>query len=903
VITINTKQRFYLIVGLLVFIFCIGYLELAVFIRELSFGAEKVQKAAYIEKDVQKIQQDFWKLRFWEQALQTQSHDNAAQKFGETILQIRQQLRNFNANPFDEIFAGKTEPVNEILKRYENAFNKLVQLETDQRLNQTQIESIFQVLSSTILVSNDYSLLKPLFNLDRFLSRYLRNKTNAEHQALRMVFIFFKKKLKNSDITNERINSYIQKFENLIDSHVRLEKEVHVIHKQFDDFSIELMNSFYDISQIAENIGRQSIENGSHLQKNIYRWMIISVCVSALILLFIIDITAKKVIKPIRMLWSVVMKVQSGDENARFKSKSKDEIAQLGFALNTMLDTINKHRHRLEEIVNERTAELTAINNKMSLEIVQRKKAQEIADKMAIEAEIANKAKSAFLANMSHEIRTPMNAVINMTDLVLETQLTKRQREFLTIIKTSGKGLLGIINDILDLSKIESGKMELEKAEFNLQDSFNSIADMFREKCAQKKLELIINIASNIPPFLIGDPLRLKQVIVNLTNNAIKFTETGEIFIQVMLVNQVKDDVRLAISIKDTGIGISQKSLEKLFAPFSQADNSTTRKYGGTGLGLVICKQIVEMMNGKIWVESTEGRGSIFSFTVTLNKSSIDNDVLEISKIIKNKRALIIDNNLNALTTIDEILQKLGLMTEKANSGREGINILKRSHIIENPFHLILLDTDMPDQNGLDTIKKIKNFSELKSIPVIVMGDLTSEKLYKNFSSAYIAKPIMTKSLVATLEDIFCKKNKPEKSISQDETSVSKRDFSKYSILIVEDNIFNLHVAIEILKQASFTDIGTADNGKKAIEALNLKSYDLILMDIQMPEMDGFQAARLIRKQDAWKDIPIIAMTANALKGDREACLDSGMNDYIAKPINRKEFINKLEQWVLKISL
>ena len=902
-ITINTKQRFYLIVGLLVFIFCIGYLELAVFIRELSFGAEKVQKAAYIEKDVQKIQQDFWKLRFWEQALQTQSHDNAAQKFGETILQIRQQLRNFNANPFDEIFAGKTEPVNEILKRYENAFNKLVQLETDQRLNQTQIESIFQVLSSTILVSNDYSLLKPLFNLDRFLSRYLRNKTNAEHQALRMVFIFFKKKLKNSDITNERINSYIQKFENLIDSHVRLEKEVHVIHKQFDDFSIELMNSFYDISQIAENIGRQSIENGSHLQKNIYRWMIISVCVSALILLFIIDITAKKVIKPIRMLWSVVMKVQSGDENARFKSKSKDEIAQLGFALNTMLDTINKHRHRLEEIVNERTAELTAINNKMSLEIVQRKKAQEIADKMAIEAEIANKAKSAFLANMSHEIRTPMNAVINMTDLVLETQLTKRQREFLTIIKTSGKGLLGIINDILDLSKIESGKMELEKAEFNLQDSFNSIADMFREKCAQKKLELIINIASNIPPFLIGDPLRLKQVIVNLTNNAIKFTETGEIFIQVMLVNQVKDDVRLAISIKDTGIGISQKSLEKLFAPFSQADNSTTRKYGGTGLGLVICKQIVEMMNGKIWVESTEGRGSIFSFTVTLNKSSIDNDVLEISKIIKNKRALIIDNNLNALTTIDEILQKLGLMTEKANSGREGINILKRSHIIENPFHLILLDTDMPDQNGLDTIKKIKNFSELKSIPVIVMGDLTSEKLYKNFSSAYIAKPIMTKSLVATLEDIFCKKNKPEKSISQDETSVSKRDFSKYSILIVEDNIFNLHVAIEILKQASFTDIGTADNGKKAIEALNLKSYDLILMDIQMPEMDGFQAARLIRKQDAWKDIPIIAMTANALKGDREACLDSGMNDYIAKPINRKEFINKLEQWVLKISL
>ncbi|KPA18453.1 multi-sensor hybrid histidine kinase [Candidatus Magnetomorum sp. HK-1] len=771
-ISISTKQRFYLIVGLLILIFCIGYIELAVFISELSFGAEKVQKAAYIEKDVQQIKQDFWKLRFWERAIQTKSHAKADQQFGETIRQIRQQLINFSASPFDERFTGKTEPVNEILTRYENAFNKLVQLKTDQRLSQTQIESNFQVLSSTILISNDFSLLKPLLNLDRFLDRYIQNKTSSEYKALRMVFIFFEKKLKHSEIMNERINSYIKKLDNLIENHFDLEKKIHVINQQFDDFSLELMNSFNEISQTAENIGRQSIENGSHLQKNIFYWMIISVFVSALILLFIIDIIARKVIKPIRMLWEVVMKVQSGDEHARYRSNSKDEIAHLGFALNSMLDTINNHRHRLEEIVNERTSELTETNHQMRQEIEQRKKAQELANQMALEAEIANKAKSAFLANMSHEIRTPMNAVINMTDFVLETQLTKRQREFLSIIKSSGKGLLGIINDILDLSKIESGKMELEKTEFNLQDSFDFIADMFRDKCEQKKLKLIISIGSNVPKHLIGDPLRLKQVIVNLTNNAIKFTDNGEICIQVKLLNQINNDIRLKISVKDTGIGIPQNSLEKLFAPFTQADNSTTRKYGGTGLGLTICKQIVEMMDGKIWAESTEGKGSIFSFTTTFNKASDKKETLQIP--IKNKHS------------------KMTLSVDK---------------------------------------------------------------------------------------------------------QASEQNFDNYSILLVEDNIFNRHVALEILKQGTFTNVDTADNGKKAIESLELKLYDLILMDIQMPEMDGFQATRYIRKQPAWKDIPIIAMTANALKGDRKACIDAGMNDYITKPINRKEFIKKLKQW------
>ena len=890
---VSTKQRFYLIVGLLVLIFCVGYIELAIFIKELSTGAEKVQKAAYIEKDIQKIKQDFWKLRFWERAVQTQSHDEAEKQFGTTIQQIREQLDNFNAKPFDQEFDGKTEPVIDVLSRYEKAFNRLIQLETDQRLCQTKVDSSFQVLSSSILRTNEVSLLKPLLNLDRFLDRYIHNKTNSEYQALRMVFTFFAKKLKKTDIMNERMDSYILKLDKLIDKHFQMEQDIRIINHQFDDLSQELMDRFNVISLNAEHLGVQTLKMGKHLQDSIFRWMIVSIAISAITLLFIIDIIARKVIKPIRRLWEVVMKVQAGDEQARFYSKSKDEIAHLGFALNHMLDTINQHRYRLEEIVNERTKELTKTNDLMRLEIEQRKQAQERADKMAFEAEVANQAKSAFLANMSHEIRTPMNAVINMTDLVLDTHLDDSQREYLSIIKTSGNSLLGIINDILDLSKIESGKLELEQTPFNVQDVFHSIADMFRDKTCQKSLELIIHIAANVPNHMVGDSLRLKQIIVNLTNNAIKFTDNGEIFIQVMVVQQTASNTRLVISVKDTGIGISKSSLQKLFDPFTQADNSTTRKYGGTGLGLTICKQLVELMDGQIWAESIEGKGSTFTFTASFGTQSYIEPVQSMPEI-HNKRILIVDDNPHALMAIDEMIQSYGCITETATSGDEAMAIFY-SMFSARPIHIIFIDTNMPDAKK--TLEKIRRSPEMKSVSVVLMGDMQAQSEFEGKATDFIIKPLMMRRVSSVFQKIISGKFIPQEMTIKTAEEDDNQTYDHISILLAEDNIFNRHVALEILKKATFTQVDTVENGRQAIEALHQKQYDIILMDVQMPEMDGLTATQQIRKQSAWKDIPIIAMTANALKGDKEQCFEAGMNDYVSKPIDRKKFIKKLKQY------
>jgi signal transduction histidine kinase/DNA-binding response OmpR family regulator len=890
---VSTKQRFYLIVGLLILIFCVVYIELAIFIKELSTGAEKVQKAAYIEKDIQKVKQDFWKLRFWERAVQTQSHDEAEQQFGITIQQIREQLDNFNAKPFDQEFAGKTKPVNEVLSRYERAFNRLTQLETDQRLCRTKVDSSFQVLSSSILRTNDSSLLKPLLNLDRFLDRYIHNKASSEYQALQMVFSFFTKKIEKTDIMDERMDAYLQKLGKLIKQHFQIEKEMRVINHQFDDLSLELMERFSIISQTAENLGIQTIDMGNQLQENIFRWMIISITISAITLLFIIDIIARKVIKPIRRLWEVVMQVQAGAEQARFHSKSKDEIAHLGFALNSMLDTINQHRYRLEEIVNERTKELTKTNDLMRLEIEQRKQAQEMADKMAFEAEVANQAKSAFLANMSHEIRTPMNAVINMTDLVLDTQLDDSQREYLSIIRTSGNSLLGIINDILDLSKIESGKLELEQVPFFVQDIFHSIADMFRDKTAQKGVELVIHIAPNVPNHLVGDPLRLKQIIVNLTNNAIKFTDHGEIFIQVMVVQQTSLEARLVVSVKDTGIGISKDSLKKLFDPFTQADNSTTRKYGGTGLGLAICKQMVELMGGQIWAESIEKKGSTFTFTASFGLQSYTEFAPKLPDI-QNKRILIIDDNPHALMAIDEMIQSYGCITETATSGDEAIAIFYSMTNAQRPIHIIFMDTHMP--YARKTLDKMQQSPEMKSIPVVMMGDMQSQSEYEKLTTEFILKPLMMRRLSTVLERIITGKSVPQ-DIAIESEEADNQTYDHIAILLAEDNIFNRHVALEILKKATFTQVDTVENGKQAIDSLYKKQYDIILMDVQMPEMDGLTATQLIRQQADWEHIPIIAMTANALKGDKEQCFEAGMNDYVSKPIDRKAFIKTLKQY------
>ncbi|CAN2040845.1 two-component system, sensor histidine kinase and response regulator [Candidatus Magnetomoraceae bacterium gMMP-15] len=899
----SIKQKFYLIVGLLLLLFCIEYVELAMFINKLSVNSEKGQSAVFINKEIHKLKEEFWHLRFWEKAAHTQSYFEAEQKFGLLIENINKRLKSFQPQHFTKEVSKKIVNISYLLSKYKNLFYNLRQLEIGRRLNRTQLDSNYQVLISTILMNNDTKLLKPLLNLDRFLDNYLMNHMDTEYHAFGMVFGFLKTKLLNSDMMDARVKSYVIKFENFVDYDFELEKQSRVINKKFDEISLELMNLFQDISQTIERLSNQAVLANKQLKTDRYKWFFISISFTFVFLIFIINVISRKIINPVRQMSKLVAEVKSGNEHSRFTSKSMDEIAKLGFAFNDMLDTVNRHHYKLEELVEERTVELSRINEQMRQEILQRimaeealRQAVERANKMALKAKIANNSKSIFLANMSHEIRTPMNAILNMTELTLNMDLNSKQKKFLNIIKTSGYTLLGIINDILDLSKIESGRLELEETEFDLMETCESIGDMFRNKALEKKIDLIFCIENNVPCSLIGDSLRLKQLFVNFTSNSIKFTKKGEIFIKVKLEKETESSAILVFSVKDTGIGISKENIEKLFVPFTQADTSTTRKYGGTGLGLAICKQLVEMMKGKIWVKSELRIGSTFYFTAQFGKQKKQKNQFILPSHLKGLRVLVVDDNETSKNVMKNMLNSFGFITESANSFK---NAIQKSYIVlfqKSQFNLVIMDCDMPNISNIAKSPNFKN-SHLSKIPFLMTGYSEQEKNTKHIlKQGFLAKPSLQLRLFKAVMACFGEKC-PGLEIKKTE-AYSVDSFKNLHILLVEDNLINQKVAIEILKQVGIINLDIANNGREAFEAISKdNSYDIVFMDIQMPEMDGFQSTTLIRQHSEFDNIPIIAMTAHALKGHRERCFEAGMNDYITKPLNQKQFFSIMRKW------